>query len=379
MSQRPLNVFRIISYLPIGGVENTLLLTLPKFDRERFHISVCCLNRKGPVAAKLEEQGVPVHLCKVSSRLNPIHLWRLSRFLIRQKADIVHTHMYASNISGALAAHLAGAPVIISHIHATHEWNSWNRIFMERIVNRFRDGVITVSQSVKDAFLQKTRLKCADKIRTLHNPVRFSNEGTGNGGLVREEFGIPMDAPVVGAVARLVPVKGVDIFIRAAAHILKRRPSARFLVVGKGKERKNLEALALQLNLNGKLFFAGERSRIEDFYDAFNVFVLSSREEGFGNVLLEAMHFDLPVVATATGGVPEVALDGKTGLLVPPESPESLANAVLSALEQPERAQRLAQEARKRLVEFSPDKYVAYLENYYQELWDFHQRTAPRT
>jgi glycosyltransferase involved in cell wall biosynthesis len=373
MTQRPLNVVRIISFLPVGGVENTLLMTLPKFDRARFNVSVCCTYRKGPIAEKLEEQGIPVHLCKVASRLNPIHIWRLSRFLKSLKADIVHTHMYSSNISGVLAARLAGVPVIISHIHATHEWKSWNRIFMERIVNRFRDGVITVSQNVKDIFLQKTRLKCADKVRALHNMARFSDQAAGDGRIVREEFGIPTDAPVVGMVARLVPVKGVDIFIQAAAQILEGCPPARFIIVGDGKERKKLEALAAKLNLTGKLFFAGERREIENFYAAFNVFALSSRNEGFGNVLLEAMHFDLPVVAAATGGVPEVVLDGKTGLLVPPESPEPLADAVLSLLEQPELARRLVEAARNRLVEFSLERYVEYLENYYQELWDRHQ------
>ena len=370
MINRPLNVIHIISFLPIGGVENLLLATLPLFDKNRFNISVCCTYRKGPIADRLEEKGIPVHLCRVASRLHPIHLWRLSRWLKENKADIVHTHMYSSNISGVIAARLAHIPVIISHIHSTHEWKSWNRILMERLVERFRTGTIAVSQYVKNLYLQKTGLACENKIRVLHNIARFSQKSIGDKARLRRESGLPPEGPVVGTVARLVPLKGVDIFIRAAAEVWGRRQDVSFVIVGEGKERRGLETMAEGLGLKRCLFFAGERQNIADFYDLFNIFVLSSRSEGFGIVILEAMHHDIPVIATAVGGVPEIVINDMTGILVPPESPQSLAEAIISLLDNPEQGRRLVEEARKRLELFTVERYVETLENYYDELWE---------
>jgi len=370
MINRLLNVIHIISFLPIGGVENLLLATLPLFDKNRFNISVCCTYRKGPIADRLEEKGIPVHLCRVASRLHPIHLWRLSRWLKENKADIVHTHMYSSNISGVIAARLAHIPVIISHIHSTHEWKSWNRILMERLVERFRTGTIAVSQYVKNLYLQKTGLACENKIRVLHNIARFSQKSIGDKARLRRESGLPPECPVVGTVARLVPIKGVDIFIRAAAEVWGRRQDVSFVIVGEGKERRGLETMAEGLGLKRCLFFAGERQNIADFYDLFNIFVLSSRSEGFGIVILEAMHHDIPVIATAVGGVPEIVINDMTGILVPPESPQSLAEAIISLLDNPEQGRRLVEEARKRLELFTVERYVETLENYYDELWE---------
>ena len=263
---------------------------------------------------------------------------------------------------------MARVPVIISHIHSTHEWKSGNRILMERLVNRFRHGIITVSRHVKDQFIQRTDLSCADKIKVLFNiaPLR---SGRGDGRRIREEFALPEGCPIVGTVARLVHVKGVDIFIQAAARIAESHPDVRFVIVGNGKERCALEHLASDLGLKGKVIFAGERQDIENFYALFDIFVLSSRNEGFGNVLLEAMHHDIPVVAAAVGGVPEIVLDGQTGLLVPSEAPQKLAEAVFTLLEHPEEVQRLTAQARAHLIEFSKEKYVKTLETYYEDLW----------
>ena len=367
---RPLNIVRIISFLPIGGVENTLLATLHKFDKSRFNISVCCTYRKGPVADKLEAAGIPVHLSYVGSRLNPIHLWRLARLLKSLKTDIVHTHMYSSNITGAVAARLAGVPVIISHIHSAHEWTSQNRIWMERIVNSWRSGVIAVSQHVKNEFLKTTGLRCAEKVKVLHNIAMFAEKSARNPALLREQLGISPQSPVIGFVARLVPIKGADIFLRAAQVILRERPDARFVLVGDGKERPRLAALARELNIAPQVIFAGEQKNVSDYYNIFDIFVLSSRSEGFGNVILEAMHHDIPVVASAVGGVPEIVLHEQTGLLFPAENHEALAEAAAALLSEPARAVALVEGARNRLEHFAPEKYIKTLEQcYHQTFW----------
>lgn len=367
---RPLNVVRIISFMTVGGVQSMLLRTLPQFDRERFRLRVCCTSRKGALGEALEREGIPVDVCPIRGRINPLALFKLSRWLRAARPDIVHTHMYASNLTGTLAARLAGVPVIISHIHSTHEWHGGGRLVMERFADRFRSGYIVVSGAVRESFLERTRLTCREKIRVLHNPCKF-NEGTpaGNAAAVRGELGLAGDERVVGTVSRLVPVKGLDVLLHAARRVVDAAPRTRFVIVGGGRERAALTRQAAELGLGERVIFTGEQINVADYYALFDLFVLSSRSEGFGNVLLEAMHFGVPVVTTAVGGTPEIVSEGETGLLAPPENPEALAGAILRSLGDPAAARAMAERARRDLERFSVPAYVEQIQNLYHELY----------
>jgi glycosyltransferase involved in cell wall biosynthesis len=370
LPSKKLKLIHIITFLPVGGVENLLLNALPRIDESRFSVKICCTYRKGDLAETMEKAGVPVHVCRVRSRLHPLNLWKLSRWLKHEKTDVVHTHMYASNITGTLAAKIAHVPVTISHIHSSHEWTSRNRIRMEKMLNPLRSGYIAVSQDVKRVFLEKTRLHCADKIQVIPGFGTAFHLRNSNPALVRREFGIPSECTIVGTVARLVHVKGVDVFLCAAAEILRTFPDTRFIVVGEGKENQTLQNLTSTLEIRDKVLFVGKRLDLENVYSLFDVFVLSSRNEGFGTVILEAMQSDVPVVATSVGGVPEIITHAVTGLLVPPESPHELAAAVMKLLQNPSLARNLAEEAKKHASDFSPAKYVQTLQDYYSLLWN---------
>jgi glycosyltransferase involved in cell wall biosynthesis len=375
MNQRPLNVVQIVAFLPVGGMENLLLRTLPLFDKLRFHIRICCTYKRGSLADRFEEKGIPVDVCRVRSRLHPIDIWALSRWLKKEKIDIVHTHMYASNITGVIAARLARIPVIISHVHSLHEWNSRNRIWMEKIADHFRSGAIVNSEFVKQAFIQKIGIPHPEKVKVLYNVAPLTNTHPGDPERIRRELGIPPHVRIIGAVSRLVHKKGVDLFIRAAAEIRKSHPEAFFLIAGKGKELENLFHLTESLNLKGQVLFAGERKDMENIYPLFDIFVLSSRDEPFGMVLLEAMQFKIPIVATAVGGVPEVVNGGKAALLIPPESPHEMAAAIIKLLDDPLFAQKLGEQGSVRAKDFPVEKYVQTLEQYYENLWENESRS----
>ena len=373
---RPLNVARIISMMTVGGVQGMLLSTLPHFDKSRFNIRVCCTDRIGKVGRALQQQGVSVDLCRIRARLHPFDLWKMAKWLKKNQIDIVHTHMYASNISGTLAARMAGVPVIISHVHAAHEWRNWGRGMMDRFLDRFRSGYIAVSEAVREAFLEKTGLDCRDKVRVIYNAQRFTDEDVAaDPRALREELRIPAGSPVVGTITRLVPVKGLDVLLRAARLVTGQRPEARFVIVGKGCEKAALENLTAQLGLERNVIFTGERTDVQDFYSFFDLFALSSHSEGFGIVLLEAMHFGTPIVATAVGGVPEFVRDGETGLLVPPGSPGPLAGAILKLLGDSALSRRLSGAAQEYSRSFTRSSYVAQVERYYTELYERTQGT----
>ncbi|MCE5230682.1 glycosyltransferase [bacterium] len=365
----PLNVVRVISFMNVGGVQRMLLKTLPYIDRSRFNMRVCATTRNGEIGRELQRQGIPVDVVRVRGRMNPIDLFRLARWLKASKADIVHTHQYASNITGVLAARLAGVPVIVSHIHATHEWRVRSRAFVDRFNDRFRAGYLAVSEAVRDAFLDATGLGCKDKIRVLYNVVDSAPVSPGDPA-IREKWGIPPDAPVVGTVARMVPVKAIDVLIRSAKLVVARRPEVRFVIVGKGKLLDELIGHAAELGIGENVVFTGEQLNIADYYGMFDMFALSSRSEGLGNVLLEAMRYGNPIVATRVGGVPELVRDGETGILVEPESPKALADGIEKLLADRELARSLAANASGFVRQFSRESYVETLQNYYEELYE---------
>lgn len=365
----PLNVVRVISFMNVGGVQNMLLKTLPHFDRSRFNVRVCCTTRNGEIGRRLQELGIPVDVVRVKGRLNPLDLRRLANFIRDAGADIVHTHQYASNISGVLAARWARTPVIVSHIHATHEWHTRARALLDRFNDRFRAGYVAISEAVRDAFLETTGLACAEKIKVLYNVVNSAERRAADPAL-REQWGIPPDAPVVGSVTRLVPVKALDVLLRAAKLVIAHRPETRFVLVGKGVLREELERQAAALGIAQNVIFTGEQLHVADFYAMFDIFVLSSRSEGLGNVILEAMQFGAPIVATRVGGVPELVRDGETGLLVEPESPESLAAGIENMLADRDTARAFAANASEFVKKFTVESYVTEMQNYYERLYE---------
>ncbi|HUT25929.1 MAG TPA: glycosyltransferase [Sumerlaeia bacterium] len=122
--QRPLNVMRVITWLPIGGIERKILAVAPRLDRSKFTVRVACLRERGPLADALEQEGVPVHLSPLPSRLSPRGLRDLSRLMRRRRIDIVHAHMYRSNVPATIAARLVNVPVVIAQVHNVGTWET---------------------------------------------------------------------------------------------------------------------------------------------------------------------------------------------------------------------------------------------------------------
>ena len=368
MSERRIRVIRIISTLAIGGVQSMLLNTLPYFDRERFELRVICTDRNGKLARILREQGVPVELVKVNGRLNPFHVWRLARRLRALRPDIVHTHMYASNITGVAAAHWARVPVILSHIHSAHEWRGAARIWIERVLHPLRSGYIAVSRHAEQAFLEKTGLPCGEMFRVMPNAVRPLGTETDTSVDLREKLNIPAGVPVIGSVTRLVPVKGLPTMLRALKRVIQEEPEVRLVLVGRGAEHERLEQLARRLGILRNVVFVGESRNVARYYRLFDIFALSSLSEGCPNVLLEAMRLGKPIVATRVGGVPEVVEDGRTGLLVEARQPEALGAALLRLLHEPGLRERLADAAREEGNQYTRKVYVDRMQSYYEEM-----------
>lgn len=278
-------------------------------------------------------------------------LLRLTRTLKRLRPDVVHTHLSKAGTLGRVAARLAGVRVVVHTYHGTVFTGYFSRplsflfLAVERVLSLLSSALIVISPSQREHI---SEFGIGRREQTVEIPYGLELDAFRDarpGGL-RAELGIPGDVPLIGTVARLVPIKGVDVFLAACAIVNGTRPDARFIVVGDGESFSSLRALAVQLGLEGRVTFAGWRADLPGIYADLDVVALTSHNEGTPISLIEALASGRAVVATAVGGVPDVLSAGEIGVLVPDGQPTAVAEAILGLLADP--ARRAALGARGR-------------------------------
>ena len=303
-------------------------------------------------------------------------LVRLIRLMRRVRPHVVHTHTAKAGTLGRVAARLARVPVVVHtyHGHVLRGYFSRDRtrIFagVERTLARWTDCLLAVSETVRPELLA-LGVGAPERFRVVPlglDLTRFERVDAERGALLGE-LGLPAETPMVTIVARLVPIKAHEVFLRAARLVLETHPTSRFLVVGDGERRAALEVLTAELGLGAYVRFLGWRRDLERIYADSTVVALTSRNEGSPVSLIEAMAAGRPVVATRVGGVPDLVADGVTGRLVPPDDPAALADALAALLRDPERRRALGAAGRARVVPaFAAARLVEDVDALYTEL-----------
>jgi len=297
-------------------------------------------------------------------------LYRLTRSI---RPDLVHTHTSKAGIVGRAAAWLARAPAIVhsphGHIFYGYYGPTKTRIFitLERLAARLCDRVTTLTDlGARDHV--KFRIATADRFATIRPGVdvgQFLN-GARRRDPVRTQLGVKRDELLVCWVGRLVPIKDCATFVRACAEVARSQSRVRFIIAGDGELRSQLEAQADRLRV--PVQFLGSRSDVPDLMAASDLFVLSSTNEGFGRVLVEAMASGLPIVATKVGGVPEVVEHGRSGLVVPPGDSSAMADAMRRLLSDDTLRAAFRQRGLERVPEFTIERTMEDLGRLYGEL-----------
>lgn len=356
-------VFHLIKGLGRGGAERLLVETLDLQDRQRFSFGYgYFLPWKNALVPELRRRGASVRLFRAGSAAGILlQVPGLARYLRRWQADLLHCHLPLAAVAGRLAAALAGVPVVYTEHNLQHRYHPLTR-WANRATWRLQDAVVAVSAGVAAA------------IGGGPTPVHLIVNGIDAGrfrrhdrerGWAREQLGIPARALVVGTVAGLRRQKRLDLWLEAAAALGGAGREVRFLLVGDGPERAELEALARRLGL-GEVSFAGLQADVRPFLAAMDLFMISSDSEGLPLALLEAMAMELPVVATAVGGIPEVLREGVTGYLAPPAEPGRLAAAARPLLEDRRLRERMGRAGRRRVeARFSATASARALERLY--------------
>jgi glycosyltransferase involved in cell wall biosynthesis len=371
-------VLHIITELALGGAQRSTLQLLARLDRRRFHPTL--LSSDGLLAdaartiADLEVILLPSLRRAIHPFFDAVALGQLTAFIRRRRFDIVHTHSSKAGILGRWAAHLARTPVIVHTIHGFgfHPFQPaplrLSFQHLERATARITDALIAVSKHDYDLGL---RLGIGRP--SQYRLIRYGLEAAqvapnGDRSAVREALHLN-GAPVVGTVACLKPQKAPLEFVRACARIRERIPQARFVLIGDGGLRQQVEQEAERLGLGDSLHLLGWRTDVPHLLQAMDVFVLTSRWEGLPIACLEAMAAGLPVVATCAGGLPELLASGEQGVLVPIGQPEQVADGVVALLQDPARRTRIGRCNQQRLTgQFTVEEMVTQTQQLYEEL-----------
>jgi glycosyltransferase involved in cell wall biosynthesis len=300
-------------------------------------------------------------------------LGRLYRAIREFRPAIVHTHTAKAGFVGRVAARLAGVPVVVHTFHGHVLRGYFGAIktafyrWLERALARRSNVLLAVSDAVKND-LVALRVAPADKIRVMPLGLPLAPlTGDLPRGRLRSAHAVPEDAPLIGVVGRLVPIKDIGTFLEAAARLRPRLPAAHFAIVGDGELRHELAARTEQLGLGGRVHFYGWRREMGEVYGDLDLVVNCSRNEGTPVALIEAMAAGRPVVATAVGGTPDLLGGGQRGVLIPAGDPDALATAIETALRAPA-PNRLDEAQRYVLAHHSVDRLLADVDGLYRQL-----------
>jgi len=376
-----LNVLQFLTLLAIGGTERQVLNLVQGLDTTRFDVEVACLKRWGALLPEMEATGVPITEYKTTSLYNHVAAWNQMKFLRhlrKRKVDIVHTYGFYSNVFALAPARLAGAAAVLASIRDTGEHQTPMQKRIEKLFCRMADCIVTNAEAVRNRLIDEGY--DAAKIVVIHNGIELTryNRKPAELGLHRE-LGVASTTPLVAVFARLNDLKGVEYFLRAAAGLIQHFKNVRFLIVGDGASRPELERYTKQLGLSEHVVFLGFRLDVPTLLSEVSVSVLPTLSEGLSNSLLEAMAASVPVVATSVGGNPEVVENGVTGLLVPPRDADALGQAIGQLLEQPSLATRFGLAGRERVAKkFALEHMTRATEHLYERLSQRSRRTLEK-
>jgi glycosyltransferase involved in cell wall biosynthesis len=379
-----LRIIHIITRMIVGGAQENTLLSVEGLNRMGGYavdlVSGVDGGPEGDLLGRAAETCPLTVIPQLYRRINlpddTITLVKLYQIIRRGRYHIVHTHSSKAGFLGRLAARIASSPVVIHTQHGLvfHPYQPWlvNRIWRatEKICDSLTDHFISVSDNLTKAALA-AGIGTPDKYTTVYSGMELDwyLHSTADRKAIRQEFNIPQEAPVVGKIARLFPLKGHEFLFNAAPEIVRRWPEVRFFLVGDGILSDHFKDRARCMGLTKNFVFAGliQRQRVPELISAMDIVVHTSLREGLARVLPQALAMGKPCVAFDLDGAPEVVIPGKTGFLVKACDSIGLA-ASISKLIEDRNLQQAMGEAGKKLVDprFRAETMVSQIADVYQ-------------
>jgi glycosyltransferase involved in cell wall biosynthesis/peptidoglycan/xylan/chitin deacetylase (PgdA/CDA1 family) len=372
---RRLRVVTLVDRLADGGAERIAFQLARDMDPERFERVLVVTTADDPAHAdpapetvrwveQLEAAGVRIVGLPRRRRSTPRGWGGLVDEL--RRADVVHAHMFSSNLVGSVLGGALRVPVIVGHEHGLHRDAAWHGPLERRLVARRRVTMIAPSQAVRDRMVRTDKLRSQGVLVVPNGVEPFAPSRDRD---LRRDLGIAPDAFVIGSVGGLREIKRFDVLIEAAATVRHELGvPLTVLIAGGGPERARLERRIAARGLERDVHLLGPRDDVPDVLAALDVAINCSDSEACPLSVLEYMAAGLPTLATDVGGTPELLEDGEHGILVPPATPSALAQAIVALHDDPERRRRMgaAAQARRRAA-FDLDLMVRRVEGLYEQ------------
>jgi len=381
MTPAPVSVLHFTNDLARGGVEEHILTLMRGLDRARFRLHWAC----PPEAAEkirpdlpADVELIPLLLRKPGQLANAA---RLAGIVRARRVDVLHSHQFYASLFASPLGAVCRVPLVVETPHVREQWRQgWlkSKFVVDRLAGRCVDCYIAVSHA-NAAYLVQTKGLPARKVVVIHNGSdlgRFDPAARPPARL-KTGLGFGEDDAVVLVVGRLEPQKGHRILLDAMPLVHRACPRARLVCVGEGALRQELEARVAALGLDASVRFVGQQSKVAEWFALADVVVLPSLFEGLPLVAIEALAAGKAMVATAVDGTPEVIVDGRTGLTVPPRDAAALAAAISRLLRDPELRRALGTTGRAWVEEhFSQEQQIQRTQNLYLDALHRARRVA---
>jgi glycosyltransferase involved in cell wall biosynthesis len=373
------NVLQLIGSFNRGGSERQAVqLTRLLHEGGRYRLHVACLDRRGPLRSEIEQLRLgdisEFPLTSFYDRNMLAQLRHFADYLREREIDVLHTHDFYTNIFGMAGALLARVPVVrIASCRETGGMRSVLQKFVQKRAFGLADAIVVNAEAVRGELISEGVRE--SKVKTIYNGVdleRMTTSSNLDRGdiLVQLGLGDAAGRRLITIVANMRhAVKDQETFLRSAKRVRAEFADSAFVLAGEGELLESLQAFASELGLARDTFFIGPCERVAELLAVSEVCVLSSRNEGFSNSIIEYMSASRPVVVTDVGGAREVVIDGEIGFIVPPGDDHGMAAKIMTLLGDPVGASEMGRRGR-RLVEehFSCEAQLARTEELYEKL-----------
>ncbi|HOX54359.1 MAG: glycosyltransferase family 4 protein [Candidatus Omnitrophica bacterium] len=363
-----MNVLLLTTHLNPGGIASYVVSLAKGLKNDNHRVVVA--SSGGSLVDVLRSYDIPHVEINITtkSEISPkifISLKKLFKTINDNDIQIIHAQTRVTQVLAFWLDKIGGIP-FVSTCHG----------FFKPRLSRIKfpcwgRKVIAISEAVKSHLIQDLKVRF-DTIELIYNGLEarkafeYSADELAE---TRKWIGLRSRGPVIGNIARLSSVKGQSYLIEAMNEVVKIFPDAQLLVVGDGKIKDDLVARVNELGLNNNIFFIPSVRETSSILSLMDIFVMCSVAEGLGLSIMEAQAVGLPVIATEVGGIPELVKDGQTGILVPPQDSFKLAHAIISLLENREKARQLGANAQKNIREnFTLEKMISETERVYESV-----------
>ena len=374
---KPMHILQVVHCLDIGGTERVVCDLVRKFNDAEFRTSVCCLDELGRFGEELRKEGIQVHVLGRKPGLDLSLTSRLRDLYQRQNVDLIHAHQYTPYFYAATAAIRAGLMPVVFTEHGRH-WP--DRLRIKRAMANQLLRLTTVAYTAVSEFSRQSMINYekipATVIQVIYNGIELKEMlddriASDHRQRIRSESGLSGEDLLVLSVGRMDPIKDFGTLIRAFAHVAQQLPRAMLWIAGDGDEsyKQQMIQLVQELGVHERVKLLGARRDIDSLLSACDLYELSSITEATSMTILEAMVAGRAVLATRTGGNPELVVDQKTAILVPVGDVPALSEAMAMLLKDAPRREQMGVAGQARVKEnFSKELSFARYRELYQSV-----------